>query len=92
MDWNFVAAFVGWGVWWIIVGAHLERRRRDAEVEAWEIPNDRLSDGAYWKRQYEDLADEYTKLTHEREIIRAMGTRIQELNEEERIDARRETT
>ncbi len=41
----------------MVIGMRLERRRRDAEVDAWEIPEERLSDGAYWKKRYEVLLE-----------------------------------
>ncbi len=39
----------------------LERWRRNKEVDAWEIPLERLQDGEYWKRRYEDAVNDIEK-------------------------------
>jgi len=43
----------------LLVGIRLERFRRDKEVEAFEFPED---DSTYWKKNYEELAEEYDVL------------------------------
>lgn len=58
MDWNLVTIFVCSGAFWMLIGVRLERRRRDAEVDAFVIPDHRLSYDDYWKKRYEDLVAE----------------------------------
>ncbi len=66
MDWEqligyLMLAAMGlfWGVLMIQIGIRMERMRREKEVDAFEFPED---DSAYWKRTYEELAEEYDRL------------------------------
>lgn len=63
MDWIFFA-MIGAGWMFAIMlglqlGVRVERFRRDKEVEAFEFPED---DSDYWRRLYEELAEEYDSL------------------------------
>ncbi len=79
-DWIVLFALLGaYGSCSAMIGMRLEKWRRDKEVDAWEIPIERLQDGAYWKRRYEDVVNDLDEVVGPKSF-----------GEEQ--DARRETT
>ncbi len=59
----FVACY-GCCVWTgFNLGIKYERFRHDKEVDAYVIPEDRLSDSDYWKMQYEALVEDWDQET-----------------------------
>ncbi len=72
------------GICGMMIGMRLERRRRDAEVDAFELPD---TDARHWRKLYEDLAEEFVDLE-----LWDPGANERDRIIEEREDARRETT
>ena len=65
MDWTifWLLALIGAGWFFTFtagfnIGIKYERFQHDKEVDAYVIPEDRLSDGSYWKMRYEEAVND----------------------------------
>lgn len=59
MDWTMLFGFMFCMIMGMIIGMRAERARRDAEVDAYVIPEEDMGDAEYWRLRYRELAEEW---------------------------------